>query len=170
MTIESLQSNRAALRQLYRETPAAARVTLRAQGCTNDDITWHLESDKPRTVFGLHAGVGGSGQEACPGDMLLDALAACAGLTLKAVAVSAGLELRNVAVKAEGDLDFRSLVGLASDVPIGFQNIRVEFTLDTSATDEQLDALMLRTKTFCVVSRALAAPPVFAYSRQQVSA
>lgn len=167
MSMETLRSTQARLRQRYQETPSQARVTLLAQGRTSQDITCQLETGKSRTLAGMHPGIGGSGREACPGDMLLEALAACAGVTLRAVATGLGVPLRAASVKAEGDLDFRGMMGLSKDVPVGFQNIRLEFEIDGDATDEQLDALMRRTEMFCAVSRALASPPRFTYRRMQ---
>lgn len=165
MSMETLRSTQARLRQRYQETPAAAHVTLVAQGSTLEDITCRLETGHARTLAGMHPGIGGSGREACPGDMLLEALAACAGVTLRAVATSLGVPLRAASVKVEGDLDFRGMMGLSKDVPVGFQNIRLEFQIDGDASDEQLDALMRRTEMFCAVSGALASPPRFTFRR-----
>ncbi|MCM5570065.1 OsmC family protein [Burkholderiaceae bacterium FT117] len=170
MNAEDLRSAQKALRERYREMPSAALVTLHAQGRIGEDISCRLETGKARTVAGMHPGVGGSGQGACPGDMLLEALVACAGVTLNAAATALGIELRGASIRAEGDLDFRGALGLSKEIPVGFQDIRLEFTLDTDASEEQVATLLRRTESFCVVSQALARPPAFTVTRGQVSA
>ena len=167
MNLDTLRSTQALLRKRYQEAPEAARVTLRAQGRTSPDITCQLETGQTRPLAGMHRGIGGSGREACPGDLLLEALAACAGVTLRAVAANMGIVLRSAEVRAEGDLDFRGMMGLAKNVPVGFLDIRLAFELDTDASDEQIQALLGRTETFCAVSQALANPPAFAFTRVQ---
>jgi len=170
MNAEDLRSAQASLRKRYRETPAAALITLHAQGRIGEDISCKLETGKALTVAGMHPGVGGSGHGICPGDMLLEALVACAGVTLNAAATALGIELRSASIRAEGDLDFRGVLGLSNEVPVGFQNIRLEFTLDTDASDHQLTTLLRRTESYCVVYQTLARPPAFTVTRKQVSA
>lgn len=170
MNLEDLRSAQAALRKRYRETPAAALATLHAQGHIGEDISCRLDTGKALTVAGMHPGVGGSGRGACPGDMLLEALVACAGVTLNAAATALGIELRSASIRAEGDLDFRGALGVSNEVPIGFQNIRLEFVLDTDASEEQLATLLSRTESYCVVYQTLARPPAFTVTRKQVGA
>jgi uncharacterized OsmC-like protein len=170
MNSQDLRSAQTTLRQRYRETPAAALTTLHAQGRIGEDISCKLETGEALTVAGMHPGVGGSGHGACPGDMLLEALVACAGVTLNAAATALGIELRSASIRAEGDLDFRGALGISNEVPIGFSNIRLDFTLDTDASEEQLTTLLHRTESYCVVYQTLARPPSFAFTRRQVRA
>src|SRR5438876_12127460 len=142
MNPDELRAIQAPLKQRYRETPEAALITLRAQGRLADGITCKIETGKALVSAGLHAATGGSSLNACSGDMLLEALIACAGVTLNAVATALGIELRDALVQAEGDLDFRGTLGVSKEVPVGFQNIRLQFTLNTDATDDQLDTLL----------------------------
>src|ERR1700756_769940 len=151
MKTDDLRAVQAPLKQRYRETPEAARVTLRAQGRAGEGVSCKIDTGKGLVVAGLHPATGGSGQQACSGDMLLEALVACAGVTLNAVATSLGIELRDAMLKAEGDLDFRGTLGVSKDVPVGFQKIRLEFVLDTDASEEQLATLLRLTERYCVV-------------------
>lgn len=169
MNMEDMRSAQATLRKRYRETPAAALFTLHAQGRIGEGISCTLETGKSPAVAGMHPGVGGSGEGACPGDMLLDALAACAGVTLSAAAAALGIELRSASVRAEGELDFRGALGLSSEVPVGFRDIRLEFTLDTDASEEQLATLLQRTESYCVVYQTLARPPGLTVARKRGS-
>src|SRR5574337_1467110 len=139
MNAEELRAVQTPLKQRYREVPEAALITLRAQGRAGEGVSCRIETGKGLVVAGLHPGTGGTGQQACSGDMLLEALVACAGVTLNAVATSLGIELRDATVHAEGDLDFRGTLGLSKDVPVGFRNIRLQFHLDTDASEEQLE-------------------------------
>ncbi len=143
------------LKARYHDDPDAARITLRAQGRLGEGVTCRVETGKALAVAGLHPGTGGSGLNACSGDMLLEALVACAGVTLGAVATSLGIALRDAVLLAEGDLDFRGTLGVEKDVPVGFQRIRLQFTLDTDATNEQLDTLLRLTERYCVVYQTL---------------
>ena len=170
MNVEDLRSAQARLRERYRETPEAALTTLHARGRIGEGISCKLETGNALTVAGMHPGVGGSGHGACPGDMLLEALVACAGVTLNAAATTLGIELRSASIKAEGDLDFRGALGVSNAVPVGFQNIRLEFTLDTDASEEQLKTLVRRTESYCVVYQTLARPPAFTVTRAQSGA
>ena len=170
MNAEDLRSVQAPLKELYRESPAAALITLRAQGRVGEGVSCKLETGKALVVAGLHPATGGSGQAACSGDMLLEALVACAGVTLNAVATALCIELRDASLQAEGDLDFRGTLGLSKEVPVGFQSIRLEFTLDTDASEEQLATLLRLTERYCVVFQTLAHPPALAVSRKRLTA
>jgi len=165
MNVEELRSAQAPLKQRYREEPDAALITLRAQGRLGEGVSCRIETGKALVVAGLHPATGGNGHGACSGDMLLEALVACAGVTLNAVATALGIELRDASLQAEGDLDFRGTLGLSREVPVGFQNIRLQFTLDTDATEEQLATLLRLTERYCVVYQTLAHPPVLAVAR-----
>lgn len=164
MDSEQLRSVQAPLKARYRESPEAALVTLRARGRVGEGVSCRIETGKALVVAGLHPATGGSGQAACSGDMLLEALVACAGVTLNAVATALGIALRDAAIEAEGDLDFRGTLGLAKDVPVGLQNIRLKFTLDTDASEEQIAALLRLTERYCVVFQTLAHPPAVTVS------
>jgi uncharacterized OsmC-like protein len=165
MTSEELRSVQAPLKERYREAPAAALITLRAQGRLADGVSCKIETGKALVKAGLHPATGGNGQSACSGDMLLEALVACAGVTLNAVATSLGLTLRDASLRAEGDLDFRGTLGVSKEVPIGFQNIRLEITLDTDATEDQIATLIRLTERYCVVYQTLAHPPALVVTR-----
>jgi uncharacterized OsmC-like protein len=167
MNIEELRARQTPLKDHYREAPAAARITLRAHGRLGDAVSCRIETGKALVEAGLHPATGGTGLDACSGDMLLEALVACAGVTLNAVATALGIALRGASVDAEGDLDFRGTLGVSKDVPVGFQNIRLRFTLDTDASEEQLADLLHLTERYCVVYQTLARPPVLAITRQQ---
>ena len=160
MNVDELRAVQAPLKERYRATPEQALVTLRAQGRAGEGISCRLETGKALVVAGLHPASGGTGLAACSGDMLLEALVACAGVTLNAVATALGIELRAAKLEAEGDLDFRGTLGVAKDVPVGFQNIRLRFTLDTDASEEQLATLLRLTERYCVVLQTLVRPPV----------
>lgn len=166
MNADELRSVQAPLKEQYRQTPDAALITLRAQGRIGEGVSCKIETGKALVVAGLHPATGGTGQAACSGDMLLEALVACAGVTLNAVATALGIELRDASLQAEGDIDFRGTLGLSKDVPVGFQSIRLTFTLDTDATEEQLTTLLRLTERYCVVYRTLAHPPALAITRK----
>jgi len=166
MHADDLKSVQAPLKERYRETPEAALVTMRAQGRIGEGVSCRIETGKALVIAGLHPATGGSGQSACSGDMLLEALVACAGVTLNAVATALGIELREASLQAEGDLDFRGTLGVSKEVPVGFQNIRLQFTLDTDASEEQLATLLRLTERYCVVYQTLAHPPALAVSRK----
>jgi len=158
------------LKELYRAAPDAALITLHAQGRIGEAVTCKIETGKALIVAGLHPATGGNGLNACSGDMLLEALVACAGVTLNAVATALGIELRDASLTAEGDLDFRGTLGLSKEVPVGFQNVRLQFTLDTDASEEQLATLLRLTERYCVVYQTLAHPPKLVLSRGRASA
>jgi uncharacterized OsmC-like protein len=151
----------APLKSRYREQPGSAVVTLRAEGRIAEGIACRVDTGKALVEAGLHPATGGSGTQACSGDMLLEALAACAGVTLKAVATALNIELRDAKVLAEGDLDFRGTLGVAKDAPVGFREIRLRFELDTDAPEEQKRKLIELTERYCVVMQTIRqAPPV----------
>jgi uncharacterized OsmC-like protein len=166
LNADELRSVQAPLKDRYREAPEAALVTLRAKGRLGEGISCKVDTGKALIVAGLHPATGGTGLAACSGDMLLEALVACAGVTLNAVATAIGIELRDATLEAEGDLDFRGTLGVSKEVAVGFQNIRLQFTLDTDATEEQLATLMKLTERYCVVYQTLAHPPALAVSRK----
>jgi uncharacterized OsmC-like protein len=170
MNADALRSAQAPLKERYREEPDAAMITLHAEGRIGEGISCKIETGKGLVTAGLHPATGGSGQAACSGDMLLEALVACAGVTLNAVATSLGIELRDATLRAEGDLDFRGTLGVSKEAPVGFQNIRLQFTLDTDATDEQLATLLRLTERYCVVYQTLAHPPKLSTLRKGASA
>jgi uncharacterized OsmC-like protein len=160
MDAHELRAIQTPLKERYRAEPTAALVTLRAQGKLGEQaLTCKVETGKALVEAGLHPATGGDGRAACSGDMLLEALVACAGVTVKAVATALALPLRGGTVSAEGDLDFRGTLGVAKDVPVGFQAIRLRFDLDTDATPEQLDSLLRLTERYCVVYQTLKHPP-----------
>jgi uncharacterized OsmC-like protein len=165
MDIETLRALQAPLKQRYRAEPATAMVTLGASGVLGEGIACKVDTGRALVEAGLHPASGGSGLQACSGDMLLDALVACAGVTLRAVATAIGVELRGGTVRAEGDLDFRGTLGVDKETPVGFQRIRLGFELDTDASEEQLDTLLRLTERYCVVLQTLRTPPEFTLSR-----
>jgi len=169
MDADELRSVQAPLKERYRQAPEAAFITLRAQGRLGEGVSCKIETGKAPVVAGLHPATGGSGLAACSGDMLLEALVACAGVTLNAVATALGIELRDATLRAEGDLDFRGTLGLSKGVPVGFQNIRLQFTLDTDASEEQLDTLLRLTERYCVVYQTLAHTPALSVTRKAPS-
>jgi uncharacterized OsmC-like protein len=157
---EELREMQAPLKARYRETPAAAVVTLRAAGeIGGAGLTCKVDTGRALIEAGLHPATGGNGLSACSGDMLLEALVACAGVTLKAVATALDLDLRGGKVLAEGDLDFRGTLGVAKDAPVGFRDIRLRFELDAAASPDQLATLLKLTERYCVVLQTLRSPP-----------
>jgi uncharacterized OsmC-like protein len=164
-----LKSLQAPLKARYREQPHTALVTLRARGRVGKNITCKIESGKAQLEAGLHPATGGDGTTACSADMLLEALVACAGVTLSAVATALGIGLRVATVPAEGDLDFRGTLGVSKDVPVGFERIRVHFDLDTDASDEQISTLLRLTERYCVIYQTLTNPPKIDISHARTS-
>lgn len=164
MNAEELKQLQAPLKAKYRETPDAAVITLKAAGRLGEAITCSVETGKALVAAGLHPATGGNGLSACSGDMLLEALVACAGVTLGAVATAIGVDVRAGSVQAEGDLDFRGTLGVAKDAPVGFRSIRLRFELDTDASQEQLGTLLKLTERYCVVAQSLRQPPEFSVS------
>jgi uncharacterized OsmC-like protein len=160
MNMDDLKTLQAPLKERYRSEPDAALITLKAEGRIGEGVTCSVQTGKALVEAGLHPATGGSGAFACSGDMLLEALVACAGVTLGAVATAIGVNLRGGTVRAEGDLDFRGTLGVAKDAPVGFQRIRLEFALDTDASPEQLATLLRLTERYCVVYQTLRQPPL----------
>ena len=160
MDSAELRAMQAPYKDKYKSDPDAAIITLKAQGSIDESkIACKVETGRALAVAGLHPATGGSGAELCSGDMLLEALVACAGVTLKAVATALGIPLKAGVVRAEGDLDFRGTLGVAKDAPVGFREIRLTFDLDTEATQEQIDSLIKLTERYCVIFQTLAKPP-----------
>lgn len=164
MKQDELRAAQAPLKERYRSEPDAAMITLKAEGRIGESVTCNIQTGRALVEAGLHPATGGGGTSVCSGDMLLEALAACAGVTLSAVATSIGVELRGGSVRAEGDLDFRGTLGVAKDVPVGFQRIRLEFDLDTDASAEQLATLSRLTERYCVVYQTLRQSPSLSLS------
>jgi uncharacterized OsmC-like protein len=160
MKAQELRDLQGPLKARYRETPESAVITLKAKGRLGDEsITCKVETGRALAEAGLHPATGGDGLSLCSGDMLLEALVACAGVTLKAVATALDLPLRGGAVSAEGDLDFRGTLGVAKDAPVGFREIRLRFDLDCDASPEQLEQLLKLTERYCVVYQTISKPP-----------
>jgi uncharacterized OsmC-like protein len=160
MEAQQLRDLQAPLKQQYRDEPSSAMVTLRASGRLDAaGVSCRVDTGRALVEAGLHPATGGTGLQACSGDMLLEALAACAGVTLRAVATALDIPVRDGTVQVEGDLDFRGTLGVSKDVPVGFQTIRLRFDLDTDASQEQLDSLLKLTERYCVVLQTLRSPP-----------
>ena len=159
MNAEQLKSLQAPIKERYKQDPSAALITLRAHGRIGEGIACRVDTGRALVEAGLHPATGGSGLQACSGDMLLEALVACAGVTLNAVATALGIDLRDGKVVAEGDLDFRGTLGVAKDAPVGFREIRLRFELDTDAPPEQQKKLIELTERYCVVLQTLRQPP-----------
>jgi uncharacterized OsmC-like protein len=165
---EDLRGLQTPLKEHYKQEPQAAQITLKANGTLGEGITCKVETGKALIEAGLHPATGGNGFSACSGDMLLEALVACAGVTLNAVATSLGINIRSGSIQAQGDLDFRGTLGVAKDVPVGFQKIRLNLQLDTDATEEQLATLLRLTERYCVVYQTLRTSPNISLSIHNV--
>lgn len=159
MNADDLRALQAPLKEKYKTDPTAARITLHAAASLLDGIACKVDSRRDLAVAGLHPATGGRGAELCSGDMLLEALVACAGVTLKAVATALAIPLRGGSVTAEGDLDFRGTLGVTKDAPVGFSAIRLTFALDTDAPQDKLDTLLRLTERYCVVLQTLSHSP-----------
>ena len=155
MNSSELKSLQAPLKEKYRTDPGSAIITLKAQGVIGEGVSCKVETGKAFVEAGLHPATGGNGMLACSGDMLLEALVACSGVTLQAVATAIGIEIRNGQIKAEGDLDFRGTLGVSKEAPVGFKTIRLAFNLETDATTEQMESLAKLTERYCVVYQTL---------------
>jgi uncharacterized OsmC-like protein len=167
MTSDELRILQAPLKGRYRAEPATAQVTLKARGTLGSEaITCKVETGKKLVEAGLHPATGGDGMAACSGDMLLEALVACAGVTLRAVATALDIRVRAGTVIAEGDLDFRGTLGVSKDAPVGFRNVRLHFDLNTDATEEQLATLLKLTERYCVVYQTLQRQPALSVSHR----
>jgi uncharacterized OsmC-like protein len=166
MKADDLRALQAPIKDRYRKEPGAAVVTLRAEGRIGEGIACRVDTGRALVEAGLHPATGGSGEQACSGDMLLEALVACAGVTLKAVATALGIHLKDATVFAEGELDFRGTLGVAKDAPVGFREIRLRFELDTDAPAESRAKLLELTERYCVVLQTLRrAPPIAVAAR-----
>jgi len=155
MNSEELKALQAPLKEKYRDDPKSAIITLRAQGKIDKGISCKVETGRALIEAGLHPATGGTGLLACSGDLLLEALVACAGVTLKAVATAIGVEITEGTVKAEGDLDFKGTLGVSKEVPVGFKDIRLKFELESNASADQLASLSKLTERYCVVYQTL---------------
>lgn len=164
MNADDLRSVQAPLKDRYRESPRTALITLRASGRLGEGVTCKIETGKALVAAGLHPATGGNGLSACSGDMLLEALVACAGVTLSAVATALGIEVRDASLEAEGDLDFRGTLGVSKEVPVGFQDIRLRISVDTDASDDQVSTLVRLTERYCVVYQTLIRAPEISVS------
>lgn len=157
MDAAELRSLQAPIKEKYKTDPEAAVITLKANGSLDEGITCKVETGRAIELAGLHPATGGSGRELCSGDMLLEALVACAGVTLKAVATAIEIPLKSGKVFVEGDLDFRGTLGVAKDAPVGFREIRLRFDVETDAPPEKLDQLLKLTERYCVVYQTIKA-------------
>jgi uncharacterized OsmC-like protein len=159
MDADTLRALQAPLKQKYRDEPGSAVVTLRASGEATETLSCKVETGRALVEAGLHPATGGDGTLACSGDMLLEALVACAGVTLRAVATAIGVDLRSARITAEGDLDFRGTLGVSKEAPVGFREIRLRFELDTEADESKRSDLIRLTERYCVVLQTLRKPP-----------
>ena len=167
MNAAQLKEMQAPLKAKYRQEPEAARINLKASASLSaEGLACRVETGKAMVEAGLHPATGGSGMQACSGDMLLEALVACAGVTLKAVATAIGVELKGGTVHAEGVLDFRGTLGVSKEAPVGFGNIKLSFDLETDATEEQLGTLLRLTERYCVIFQTLNKPPELEVTHQ----
>ena len=169
MKADELRAVQTPLKDRYRESPRAALITLKARGRLGEGVTCKIETGKALVAAGLHPATGGNGLSACSGDMLLEALVACAGVTLNAVATALGVEVRDASLEAEGDLDFRGTLGVSKEGPVGFQDIRLRISVDTDAPDEDLSKLVRLTERYCVVYQTLVSAPRIAVSVNRAS-
>ncbi len=169
MDAAGLRALQAPIKERYKTDPKAAVVTLRARGALDDtNVACRVETGRALAVAGLHPATGGSGMELCSGDMLLEALVACAGVTLKAVATAIDIPLKSGLVSAEGDLDFRGTLGVAKEAPVGFAQIRLRFDVDTDAPQDKLDQLLKLTERYCVVYQTLKSGPAVDVTMRRV--
>ncbi len=155
MNSTELKNLQAPLKEQYRIQPASAIITLKAQGKVGEGISCKVETGGALVEAGLHPATGGDGLLACSGDLLLEALVACAGVTLQAVATAIGINIKDGTIKAEGDLDFRGTLGVSKEAPVGFKTIRLHFIIDSDATTEQIETLAKLTERYCVVYQTL---------------
>ena len=170
MDADALRATQAPLKQKYRDDPASANITLSAEGSIDDlRIACKVDTGRGLVAAGLHPATGGTGMEACSGDMLLEALVACAGVTLKAVSTALGVELKSANIRAEGDLDFRGTLGVEKEAPVGFRTIRLVFKVDSSAPQDKLDQVLKLTERYCVVLQTLRSTPDLTVSMDRTS-
>ena len=168
MDADTLRSRQAPVKARYRDDPNAALITLHAEGRLGEGVTCRIDTGRALVTAGIHPAAGGDGLGACSGDMLLEALVACAGVTMNAVATSMGLTLRDATVRAEADFDARGTLGVSKDAPVGLQNLRMTFAFDTDASDEQVATLLKLTERYCVIYQTLAHPPAMSVARRTV--
>jgi uncharacterized OsmC-like protein len=166
MDANELKTMQAPIKERYREDPDAAVITLKAEGNIGEGLTCSVQTSKALIEAGLHPATGGTGMHACSGDMLLEALVACAGVTLNAVATALGYDIGNAKVRAEGDLDFRGTLGVAKDAPVGFRDIRLAFDIDGNLTEEERATLLKLTERYCVVYQTIRSSPPVAVTMQ----
>jgi uncharacterized OsmC-like protein len=166
MNAAELKSLQAPIKERYRNEPKAAMITLRAEGKIGEGVTCNIQTGKALVEAGLHPATGGAGLSVCSGDLLLESLVACAGVTLRAVATALEIPLRDATVRAEGDLDFRGTLAVSKETPVGFQRIRLQLDLDSDATEEQIATLLKLTERYCVVYQTLADSPKIDISHQ----
>ncbi len=169
MDAAELKELQTPIKARYRDDPDAAVITLKAQGAIGEGVTCSVETGRALVEAGLHPATGGTGLHACSGDMLLEALVACAGVTLNAVATALDLDVQDARITAEGDLDFKGTLGIEKQAPVGFRDIRLCFDIDGELTDEQLATLMKLTERYCVVYQTLKSAPPIAVSATKVS-
>lgn len=155
MDANAIRAMQAPLKEKYRKDPSAAIITLKASGRIGEGLTCKVDTGKSLVEAGLHPATGGSGMAACSGDMLLETLAACAGVTMNAVATAIDVELEDAVITAEGDLDFRGTLGVSKEAPVGFKEIRLHYDLTTQATDDEIATLLKLTERYCVVYQTL---------------
>jgi uncharacterized OsmC-like protein len=170
MKTEDLRAIQAPIKERYKEHPDAALITLKARGRLGEGVTCSVQTGKALVAAGLHPATGGDGLSACSGDMLLEALVACAGVTLNAVATAIGVVIGSGAVRAEGDLDFRGTLGVVKDAPVGFQRVRLYFDLETDASEAELSTLVRLTERYCVVYQTLCHSPEVTVSHRRAVA
>jgi len=170
MNADELRALQAPLKDQYRQQPQAAVVTLSAEGRLGEGVSCSVQTGQALVKAGLHPASGGDGLSACSGDMLLQALVACAGVTLSAVATALGIPVRDATLRAEGDLDFRGTLGVAKDAPVGFSAVRLAISLDTDASPEQVQTLLRLTERYCVIYQTLARPPALEVTVQTADA
>jgi len=166
MNADELRALQAPLKDQYRQQPQAAFITLSAEGRLGEGVSCSVQTGQALVKAGLHPASGGDGLSACSGDMLLQALVACAGVTLKAVATALGITLRDATLRAEGDMDFRGTLGVAKDAPVGLSAVRLSMRLDTDASAEQIQTLLRLTERYCVIYQTLARPPALSVSHE----
>ncbi|MDX1641080.1 MAG: OsmC family protein [Balneolaceae bacterium] len=167
MDSKEIRELQAPLKKKYKSNPDAAMVTLKASGKLEDGISCKIETGQAMVKAGLHPATGGSGMAVCSGDMLLEALVACAGVTMNAVATAIDCPLEDATISAEGDLDFRGTLGVSKEAPVGFKEIRLHFDLKTDASDEQITSLLKLTERYCVVYQTLVSKPVITISHSK---
>jgi len=166
MDAQALRSLQAPLKEQYKEHPETALITLHAEATLGADVTASVPTHIGTLIAGLHPATGGNGKEACSGDMLLQALAACAAVTMNAVATAIDIPLRSASVKTSGELDFRGTLGVGKEAPVGFKNIHIEFVIDTDAPEEKIESLIRLTERYCVVFQTLRVTPILTVSRK----